>query len=244
MKKILPLLFLLALCLPASAAVTNGCNVSSFSALQTRTCTNANAVSAGVLVVAFVFDGNTAQTGTTFTDSVGNTYTQDVAFSQAAGQASLQIFHSFITTPLTTSSTFTYTAATGFASTTIAVSVVSVPGYSSIDAATTNHAGSFSAAYSVTGAGSAAVANEIYFGFVFANGTLGATPTGWTTAPPNTPTAQAANFLAGWQINSGTSALTFNSTLTSQNWAVGIVSFKPSAGPTLPPQRTMTGVGQ
>lgn len=202
--------------------------VSSFGAGQTRTTPAiANAVSTGGLVIVFVFDSNASVSGATVTDTKSNTYTLARAQSPTAG-VNIEVFYSFVTTPLTTSDTITYTAATGFVSTTISVSAATTTGYTTgIDSATTNGSNNgFTTTYSVTGAGSAAVSNELYFGFVFSLGTLGSTPAGWTTQPPNFAGAASA-FLAAWQINSGTSALTFNGTTTSQFASAIIVSFKP-----------------
>lgn len=200
-----------------------------FGATGVAAITVASATSAGTLVVVFVQDGYNVLTGTSVTDTQSNSYTQIVNKSLNGG-SNVQIFYSVLTTSLTTSDTITYHVASGFSgSQTLNASAASATGYALLDTATTASADGFSAAYTVTGAGAAAVANEIYFGFVMTGTALGATPTGWSTTPPNTPTA--ANFLACYQVNSGTSALTFNGALTSGAWTTAIVSFQPAAAP-------------
>lgn len=203
-------------------AVTDLGNHNVFAQSNSITC--ASAVSAGTLVVGFIFDGGTTITGATLSDSKSNTYTL------LTSQNNTVMYYSFITTPLTTSDTITYNVTTGV-NATLNMAMSSVPGYNALDTATTNtNANGFAASYSVTGAGPAAVTNEIYFGFVFTNGTLSGTPTGWTATGISTP--NASGFLAMWQINSGTSALTYNGNLTGgQNaWSL-ISSFKPTVVP-------------
>lgn len=204
-------------------AVADIGNVNFPTSTATNTVNVTSAVASGTLVVVCVFDGNSAITGTTVTDSKSNTYIKLTSINPTGGLFGL-FFYSFITSALTTSDTFSYNnAATGSAVNMIGVSAT---GYNAIDPATTNTASNgFAATYSVTGAGPAAVANEIYFGFVVAFNPP-STPTGWSINPPTSPnTAQ----LEAYQINSGTSALTFNGTLTSQ-WAGSIIaSFKPGS---------------
>lgn len=199
-----------------------------------------NAVSAGVLVVVFCYDSNITTPSVTVTDSKSNAYTAGPSSSTTFGILS---FYSFITTPLTVSDTISCTdsAATGFVQ--FYLSAVSASGYNAYDSATANaNSNGFSSSFSVTGTGAAAVTNEIYFGFSFTNSTFSGTPSGWTTSPPNTPLA--GSFLAGWQINAGTSALTWNGTTTGSQFTDSLIlSFKPSAVATVP-SRTLLGVGQ
>lgn len=199
-----------------------------------------NAVSAGVLVMVFCYDSNIVTPSVTVTDSKSNTYTAGPFSNTTFG---IHSFYSFVTTPLTTSDTISCTdsAATGFNQ--FYLSAVSASGYNAYDSATANaNSNGFASTFSVTGAGAAAVANEIYFGFSFTNSTFSGTPSGWATSPPNTPLAGA--FLAGWQINSGTSALTWNGTTTGSQFTDSLIlSFKPSAV-VVTPTRMLLGVGQ
>lgn len=185
-----------------------------------------SAVSSGTLVVVFAASGINNPPGTlSVTDTKGNIYTQA---ANVGGFNNTSIYYSFITSSLTTSDTITYTdsASTGFGQ--FWISAVSASGYSAIDAissAAVNNG--FANTFSVTGGGTAAVTSEIYFGFSYTNSTFSGTPSGWTTGPPTTPASGA--FLAGWQINSGTSALTWNGTTTgAQNTNSVIASFKPT----------------
>ena len=134
--------------------------------------TCAAAVSAGNLVVIPVFDASTLTFATNFADSKGNTYSVGPSIGNSGNPGGCAIFYSFITTPLTTSDTITYTP--GTTGGTCEFSACSVTGYNAHDAATdnTNNNG-FATTWSVTGAGAAAVANEINFGFVFSNGRIG-----------------------------------------------------------------------
>lgn len=228
LKRFLTALVLIALCLPVQAAVVNLGVVNNGGGGVTSGTINpvANAVSSGTLVVVFCYDLNTTTPAVTVTDSKGNTYTGGPSINTPWGQYS---FYSFITTPLTVSDTITCadSASTGFGQ--FYVSAVSASGYNAYDPATaaSNNNG-FTNSFSITGAGSAAVANEIYFAFSYSNTTFSGTPSGWSTAPPNT--ANAGQFLAGWQINAGTAALTWSGTTTgTQNTDSLILSFKPSA---------------
>lgn len=210
-------------------AVTDLGSLNQFANSQTISITSAAAVSAGTLVVVFALDGNSSIVGATVTDSKSNAYTLIAGGQFGGGTSNMLMFYSFVTTPLTTSDTITYTTNAGFTTTTMDISASSVPGYNAIDGATTNTSNNgFSASYSVTGAGTAAVANEINFAFVTTFGTFTGTPSGWTTNPPSSPEAP---FLAAWQINAGTAPLTFAGTLTGAQWAAVIIaSFKPGGG--------------
>ncbi len=243
MKRLLCLLFALLLWADvASAAVVDlGTAGNGGTGITTVTINPVtNAVSAGVLVVAFCYENNITTPSVTVTDSKSNSYTAGPFSNTTFG---IHSFYSFITTPLTTSDTIACadSAATGFNQ--MYLSAVSASGYNAHDAATdAANSNGFASSFSVTGAGAAAVANEIYFAFTFANSTISATPSGWTTGPPNTPLA--GNFLAGWQINAGTSALTWSGTTSGAQFADSLIlSFKPSAV-TVVPTRTLLGVGQ
>lgn len=199
---------------------------SAFGATGVSTITSAAAVAAGVLVVCVVDDNYIPATNGTFADSQSNTWVLGKRQFTAA-QVDSEIWYSFITTPLTTSSTMTYTTVAGFSgSNTISSGCTKFTGatYSSLDAATTNGAGAFGTAYSVTGAGSAGVANELYFGLVTAQGTVTVPGGSWLTAPPTSP---GAVIQAAYQINAGTSALTFNGVVASSQWVAALVSFHP-----------------
>ena len=188
------------------------------------TCTNAAA--AGSIVVVAVNDSNTSITATTVTDSKSNTYTLATAITPTS-QLNVQLFYSTLTTGLTTSDVITYHCATGYTANEQDICAANISNCTAIETATTATAGTFSSTYSVTGAGSASVTNEVYIGYLIeSSGTPGAA-SGWTTlAAPST------SQVFDYQVNSGTSALTFNGTVASSWWGAAIVSFKPSAGGT------------
>lgn len=211
---------------PSGPVVTDLGNKNQFGSSTTITITTAAAVAAGKLVVVFVNDGAVSISGATVGDTKSNTYTLITTEAAVASQ-NILMFYSFVTTPLTTSDVITYTNANIASGVTLNISALSASPFSAIDSATTNQSGNgFASTYTVTGASSAAVANEIYFGFAVSNSTFTGTPTGWNTNPPSTPLS--GNFLAAWQVNAGTSALTFNgSTTGSQFTGALIASFKP-----------------
>src|SRR5271157_4832331 len=177
-------------------AVTNLGTNYAYANSQTIAITSAASVAAGTLVVALVFDGNGVYTGTSVNDSKGNTYVQQTYEAYGSG-VNCQLFSSVITTPLTTSDTITYTAAAGFTINGLAIAALSATGYSTLDAATTAGAQNFSGAYSVTGAGSAAVIGELNIACVITNGAP-PTPSGsWTAANTFSP----PDSLFDWQVN-------------------------------------------
>jgi hypothetical protein len=189
----------------------------------TSTITSSAAVLSGQLVVVAISDTNWPASGQTLGDSKSNIYTLDNLTQDAGGNnAQTQIWHSFLTTPLTTSDTINYNNGGGGTETnSIYLNAVKVTTAVSIDSATTAGATNNSAAYSVTGAGSAAETNEIYFGYVYSDNTI--TPSGGWTAAGTSPCSWC---FFGYQVNSGTSPLTFNGTLGATWWTASIVSFK------------------
>jgi hypothetical protein len=197
-------------------------SISVNNASTTVATTCAAPVAAGTPVIVFVYDANNAITGNTVTDTAGNTYTLADSSSPTANFF-VAAFYSFISTPLTTSDVVTYHCGNRFCTKTL--SVVSALGYGAIDPATTNSAINFSTTYSVTAAGAAAVANELYFGFVVTAAATVNAASGWATNPPVAPTA---NFYPAYKVNTGTAALTFNGTVGSQWWAALIVSLQPN----------------
>jgi hypothetical protein len=259
MKRIiLGLVLLISLCLPA-ASQFNGCpagfcplfqasgggspiitdlgNNNAFANSQTISDTVLSNTAASTLVVVCVFDGNTSISGATVTDSKSNTYA--LITSQAVSGTNTLCFDSFLTTPLVaTTDSVTYHTNSGFTSAGMGLTVFSARkaaggNYTALDAATTNtNNNGFTASYSVTGAGSASVANELYIGYVFTfGGGVGSPPSSWSTNPPSFTAGSgisANNFLVAWKNNSGTSALTFGNTLVggASNAYSMIFSFK------------------
>ena len=162
-----------------------------------------SAVSSGKLIVVFVYDANLAVTSPAVNDSGGNTYTLDESIiNQADTGFSLLVFHSYTTTALTTSSTITYTNASAITAT-IQILGVAVGGYSSADTATSNSSWNVNTEnWSVSGAGSAAVPNEINFGLVYSpTGGTFSLPSGWNDNPPTW--FGNVYFFCAWQINTG-----------------------------------------
>jgi hypothetical protein len=201
-------------------------NHARFANSQTNTMTVAAAAGSTKLVPVFIFDSNTSVTSATVTDSKSNTYTLAASIQVTGGNGWILLFYSFLTTPLTTSDTIVYTGAAGFTSSNMTISASLVNGtFTTLDGATTATATSFSGNFSVAGAGSASVANEINFGLTTnaAGNANTITSAGWNTTPPSSP---SAGFTPAWQVNTGTSALTFAGTLSSTAWAALIVSFK------------------
>jgi hypothetical protein len=182
------------------------------------------AVAAGTLVVVFAVDENASITGATVTDSSGNTYTQ-ITSVRVSATSYLQAFYSVLTNPLTNASTLSYHCAAGSGSFNVGLNASAVIGYSTLDSATTNTATSVGTPYSVTGAGPASVPNEIYFGFALSEGASITAPGGSWTRPPPAIIGVFVNTSA-YQINSGTSALTFSGAAGSFGNGAIIVSFK------------------
>jgi hypothetical protein len=211
------------------AVVDLGSN-DTFANQQTIALTCAASVAAGVLVVVFVDDFNGSGTGIAVTDSKGNTYTLALSnYTNGTGAINIAMFYSFITTPLTTSDTITFHAAATFGANGMGVTAVSATGYSTYNPATANSATSFGTTITITGAGSAAVVNEINFAWICANNATTITGVGtWNTGPPNGITGLTTE--GAYQVNTGTSPLTCTATHTSQQWVAGIVSFQPSGG--------------
>lgn len=223
----------------ALAVITDMGSASTFSSVQTVTMTSTSAVGSGVLVVVFISDGNTSAIGATVTDSKSNTYI--LAKNQTGVPSNISMFYSFVASALTTSDTLTYTTALGFGANGMGISAISATGYSTYDSATAASSNNgFAATFTVTGAGSAAVANELYVCWVVANSTPTITGAGtWSTAPPNGISGFAME--AAYQVNSGTSALTCSGTLSAQFASVLIASFKPTAGASVIPGALMPG---
>lgn len=195
-------------------------SVSNSSTTVAITC--ANPVLAGTPVMVFVFDANNSISGAGVTDTQGNTYT---LVEQASPEANFFIaaYTAFIATPLATTDVITYHC--GARACVKTLSAVSALGYGAADPATTNSAINFSAAYSVSGLGAAALANEIYFGFAVSAGATVNAASGWSANPPVAPTA---NFYPAYRVNAGTSALTFSGAVSNQWWAAIIVSLQPN----------------
>lgn len=222
---------------PANATVSDLANFSSFANAQTFTSSALSVpVSSGVLVVIFVYDANPTTPGVGVTDTKGNTYLQAVTSGTNATNPYTSIYYSFISNALTTSDTFTYTCNAIFGGHTTRLTAVSATGYSAIDNATTASANNFSGTFSVTGAGTAAVSNEINFALIMGLSNPTVTSAGWSINPP---TSADLSFIPSLQVNTGTSALTYSGTLSSQWWTALIVSFKPSGGAAVIPGALM-----
>ena len=214
---------------PAFAAVTTVCNWDTYTAgpaIATVSCTAGAAVSSGTLVAVFTADTSVASGHGTVTDSKGNTYTF-ITSATVNGTPQAAAFYSFVGTALTTSDTITYTSPASASSTSAAITVAAATGYNALDTATTASSGTYAAGFSVTAAGSAAVFNELYFGWVDTFDTPTITASGWTSAP----TSPVTSMIAGYQVNSGTTPLTFSGTMVNPQWEGAlIVSFKPTGG--------------
>ena len=216
---------------PAFAAVTTVCNWDTYTAgpaIATVSCTAGAAVSSGTLVAVFTADTSVASGHGTVTDSKGNTYTF-ITSATVNGTPQAAAFYSFVGTALTTSDTITYTSPASASTTTAAIAVAAATGYNALDTATTASASNgFSTTFSVTAAGSASVFNELYFGWVNTFSTPTITASGWTSG---TPTSPLTSMIAGYEVNSGSTPLTFSGTLAAGQWAGAlIVSFKPTGG--------------
>jgi len=203
-------------------------------AQNTTTSTLAKApaanIAAGDLVCVFVTEAATAA-GASVVDSAGNTYTKaGSAFpnnSSANGTSSL--WYSITTSGVTTGGSITYNKnGTGATEMTI-LSANSGGGAWSIDINLTPTTGS-STTPSV-GPGTPAVAGELFVGAVgISGGAAGDTYTQpGSFAAPFTAITQSGGGKAakgGNWVNSGTSATTYNPTITSRTWCAFLVSFK------------------
>jgi hypothetical protein len=195
----------------------------------TWTCSTATASGTLVCIAGYSNDTTGTTANCSFSDSKGNTYT---TLSVATTGSDLIVGYSILTNALTTSDTFTVTtpSVTGGS---WAGDAISITGYSTNDSAVTNKASTFANGVSVTG-NTAAQSGEINVGW---NNASSGTPTApgapWNTAPPTGVT----NFLAGaWQVNSGTTGLTYNPTNGGTSASVNsiIASFKPTVAVFIP----------
>ena len=179
-----------------------------------------SAIAAGSLVVVLVSDFNSSLSTFSVTDTQHNTYTLATTPQNAVGVGSALIFYSFVTTPLTTSDTVTYL---GTGSSFGAMTVAATTGYGSIDNATTNTGSDFNSVWSISGAGTPAVANEIYFCLMVVNG-FSITGNGTELNIQSGDTYMYPAYI----VNSGTGNETFSGTCTLQGLVNSIVSFKPT----------------
>jgi hypothetical protein len=234
-------------CAAAQAAVTNIGDTATFNS-ATSVVTAATTVPAGALIVVPVYNGGSSGPASdTVTDSQGNCSGYHQITTQVISTSTwIEIFYCVTTHALTGGTdTITFTASDGAQATYISLSPVYTTGYATLDTATTTSSNAYATTWTVTGNGSAAVANELYFGVAYANGgTIAVTGSGtWSTAPPNTPSALSGSFISSYQTNSGTSALTYSGTSASQYVSAIIVSFEPTGGAAVRHNLSTTGAG-
>jgi len=233
-------LFLIALasiafgaCSPASAqtptVVGQNNNNGTTNVINSGSGTALAAVPVGATVILYINDEEASIVGVTVTDSKSNTYTKIASFAPVAGVFNGIAFSSKLTTALTTSDSITYhlnASAQSF------VYALYQTGLSALDTNYTNTTAVLSGSpYTITGATTAAVANEFNFCFLIGNNGTTTLATGWTTSPvANLDPASMAAYL----VNTGTSPETCSAATTSADWAMMIFAFEPSTTTVIP----------
>lgn len=183
-------------------------------------------IAAGTDVVVCVSDSNVATTGSC-SDSKGNTYTKTSHTSIFNSNGTSYVFTSNVTFGLVLNDTITYTSPSG--NNDLAISALSITGANGIDTAVTSTANQGSSTPSVT-SGVPAQSGELFIGIIFqtSNATLTQPSGGWTT-PPNAALG-AYGVSGGNLVNVGSSALTYNPTLSKfVDWGAIIIAYKPAA---------------